>query len=118
MDPAAIAPQDSTGKAAVSAANYAEALNHLPPGVAEKIATAREAAKAAKADLEALKAQGKTPEEIQALIAEKKASALLNLEKALEALNGLPDGAKERVTKAKDVVSKRLDQRKAGAKLP
>jgi DNA polymerase III sliding clamp (beta) subunit (PCNA family) len=93
-------------------------MSHLPAGVAEKIAAAREAAKAAKADVDAMKSQGKTPEEIQAMITEKKAAALLNLQKALDALNGLPDGAKERVTKAKDVVSKRLEERKADAKNP
>lgn len=110
-------PKDSTGKA-TSSAKYAEAMTHLPAGVAEKIAAAREAAKAAKADVDAMKSQGKTPEEIQAMITEKKAAALLNLQKALDALNGLPDGAKERVTKAKDVVSKRLEDRKADAKNP
>jgi hypothetical protein len=65
-----------------------------------------------------MKAQGKTPEEIQAAIAEKKAAALMNLQKALDALNDLPDGAKERTTKAKEVVSKRLEDRKADAKTP
>jgi hypothetical protein len=111
------AAKDSTGKA-ISAAKYAEAMTHLPAGVAEKIAAARDAAKAAKADVDAMKSQGKTPEEIQAMITEKKAAALLNLQKALDALNSLPDGAKERVTKAKDVVSKRLEDRKADAKNP
>jgi hypothetical protein len=111
------APHDSTGKA-ISSAKYAEAMSHLPAGVAEKIAAAREAAKAAKADVDAMKSQGKTPEEIQAMITEKKAAALLNLQKALDALNGLPDGAKERVTKAKEVITKRLDERKADAKTP
>ncbi|HKP94163.1 MAG TPA: hypothetical protein VJ385_00260 [Fibrobacteria bacterium] len=111
------APHDSTGKA-ISAAKYAEAMSHLPAGVAEKIAAARDAAKAAKADVDAMKAQGKTPEEIQAMIAEKRTAALLNLQKALDALNGLPDGAKEHVTKAKEVVSKRLEERKADAKNP
>ncbi|MEO6097832.1 MAG: hypothetical protein ABIW76_20120 [Fibrobacteria bacterium] len=111
------APHDSTGKA-ISATKYADAMSHLPAGVAEKIAAAREAAKAAKADVDAMKSQGKTPEEIQAMITEKKAAALLNLQKALDALDGLPDGAKDRVTKAKDVVTKRLDDRKADAKNP
>jgi hypothetical protein len=111
------APHDSTGKA-ISSAKYADAMSHLPAGVAEKIAAARDAAKAAKADVDAMKSQGKTPEEIEAMITEKKAAALANLQKALDALNGLPDGAKERVTKAKDVVSKRLDDRKADAKNP
>lgn len=110
-------PKDSTGKA-ISAAKYAEAMSHLPAGVAEKIAAARDAAKAAKADVDAMKSQGKTPEEIQAMIAEKRAAALLNLQKALDALNSLPDGAKERVTKAKEVISKRLEERKADAKNP
>lgn len=111
------ASQDSTGKA-TSTAKYAEAMSHLPAGVAEKIAAARDAAKAAKADVDAMKAQGKTPEEIQTMIAEKKAAALMNLQKALDALSGLPDGAKERVTKAQDVISKRLEDRKADAKTP
>lgn len=111
------APKDSTGKA-TSSAKYSEAMARLPEGVAEKIAAARDAAKAAKADVDAMKAQGKTAEEVQAMIAEKKAAALLNLQKALDALNDLPDGAKDRVTKAKDVVSKRLDDRKADAKNP
>ncbi len=108
-------PRDSAGKA-TSATHYADAMKNLPAGVAEKIAAARDAAKAAKADVDAMKSQGKNPEEIQAMITEKKAAALLNLQKALDALNGLPDGAKDRVTKAKDVVSKRLDERKADAK--
>jgi hypothetical protein len=111
------APHDSTGKA-TSAAKYAEAMSHLPAGVAEKIAAARDAAKAAKADVDAMKAQGKTREEIEKMIAERRAAALLNLQKALDALNSLPEGAKERVTKAKEVVSKRLDERKAEAKNP
>ena len=111
------APKDSTGKA-ISSVKYAEAMARLPEGVAEKIAAARDAAKAAKADVDAMKAQGKTPEEVQAMVAEKKAAALLNLQKALDALNDLPDGAKERVTKAKEVISKRLDERKADAKNP
>lgn len=103
---------DSTGKA-ISSAKYAEAMKNLPEGVADKIAAARDAAKAAKADVDAMKASGKTPEEIQAMIAEKRAAALANLQKALDALNGLPDGAKERVGKAKENVSKRLADRKA-----
>ena len=111
------APKDSTGKA-ISSAKYSEAMAKLPEGVAEKIAAARDAAKAAKADVDAMKAQGKTPEEVQAMIAEKKAAALLNLQKAIDALNDLPDGAKERATKAKEVVSKRLEDRKADAKNP
>ena len=90
-------PHDSTGKA-ISSAKYAEAMGHLPAGVAEKIAAAREAAKAAKADVDAMKSQGKTPEEIKAMITEKKAAALLILQKSLDALNGLPDGAMDRVT--------------------
>lgn len=106
------AGKDSTGKA-ISATKYAEAMARLPEGVADKIAAARDAAKAAKADVDAMKAQGKTPEEVQAMIAEKKAAAQLNLQKALDALNDLPDGAKERTTKAKEVVSKRLEERKA-----
>ena len=110
-------PHDSTGKA-TSGAKYADAMSKLPAGVADKIAAARDAAKAAKADVDAMKAQGKTPEEIQAAIAEKKAAALMNLQKALDALNDLPDGAKERATKAKEVVSKRLEERKADAKNP
>ena len=114
-DPAAA--HDSTGKA-TSSAKYAEAMKHLPAGVADKIAAAREAAKAAKADVDAMKASGKTPEEIQAMIAEKKAAAQLNLQKAIDALNDLPDGAKDRTTKAKEVVSKRLEDRKADAKNP
>lgn len=114
VDPAA---HDSTGKA-ISSAKYAEAMKHLPAGVADKIAAAREAAKAAKADVDAMKASGKTPEEIQAMIAEKKAAAQLNLQKAIDALNDLPDGAKDRTTKAKEVVSKRLEDRKADAKNP
>jgi len=114
VDPAA---HDSTGKA-ISSVKYAEAMKHLPAGVADKIAAARDAAKAAKADLEKMKAQGKTPEEIQAAVAEKKAAAMLNLQKAIDALNDLPDGAKERTTKAKEVVSKRLEDRKADAKNP
>ena len=52
------------------------------------------------------------------MIAEKKAAAQLNLQKAIDALNDLPDGAKERTTKAKEVVSKRLEDRKAAAKNP
>jgi hypothetical protein len=114
VDPAA---HDSTGKA-ISATKYADAMKHLPAGVADKIAAARDAAKAAKADLDDMKAKGKTPEEIQAAIAEKKAAAQLNLQKAIDALNDLPDGAMERTTKAKEVVSKRLEDRKADAKNP
>jgi hypothetical protein len=114
VDPAA---HDSTGKA-ISSTKYAEAMKHLPAGVADKIAAARDAAKAAKADVDAMKASGKTPEEIQAAIAEKKAAAQLNLQKAIDALNDLPDGAMERTTKAKEVVSKRLEDRKADAKNP
>lgn len=114
-DPAA--GHDSTGHA-ISATKYADAMKKLPDGVAEKIAAARDAAKSAKADVDAMKADGKTPEEIQAAIAEKKAAAQMNLEKALVALNDLPDGAKERTTKAKEVVSKRLEDRKADAKNP
>jgi hypothetical protein len=91
---------------------------HDSTGKANKIAAARDAAKAAKADLDKMKAEGKTPEEIQAAIADKKAAALLNLQKALDALNDLPDGAKDRTTKAKEVVSKRLEERKADAKNP
>lgn len=104
--------KDSTGKA-ISSAKYAEAMKNLPAGVADKIAAARDAAKAAKADVDAMKAQGKTPEEIQAMIAEKRAAALANLQKALDALNDLPDGAKDRVSKAKEHVSKRIEERKA-----
>lgn len=115
VDPTA--GHDSTGKA-TSGAKYAEAMSHLPAGVADKIAAARDAAKAAKADVDAMKSQGKTPDEIQAMIAEKKAAALANLQKAIDALNDLPDGAKERTTKAKEVVSKRLEDRKADAKTP
>ncbi len=115
--PADPTAHDSTGKA-ISAAKYAEAMKHLPAGVADKIAAARDAAKAAKADVDAMKASGKTPEEIQAMIAEKKAAAQMNLQKALDALNDLPDGAKERTTKAKEVVSKRLEDRRADAKNP
>lgn len=111
------APKDSTGKA-ISATKYSEAMARLPEGVADKIAAARDAAKAAKADVDAMKSQGKTAEEVQAMIAEKKAAALLNLQKAIDALNDLPDGAKERATKAKEVVSKRLEDRKADAKNP
>lgn len=114
-DPAA--GRDSTGKA-TSSAKYADAMKNLPAGVADKIAAARDAAKAAKADVDAMKAQGKTPEEVQAMIAEKKAAAQMNLQKAIDALNDLPDGAKERTTKAKEVVSKRLEDRKADAKNP
>jgi hypothetical protein len=114
VDPSA---HDSTGKA-IASAKFAEALKHMPADVAAKIAAARDAAKAAKADLDDMKAKGKTPEEIQAAIAEKKAAALMNLQKALDALNDLPDGAKERTTKAKEVVSKRLEDRKADAKNP
>jgi len=114
VDPAA---HDSTGKA-ISSVKFAEALKHMPADVAAKIEAAREAAKAAKADLDDMKAKGKTPEEIQAAIAGKKAAAQLNLQKALDALNDLPDGAKERTTKAKEVVSKRLEDRKADAKNP
>ena len=114
VDPAA---HDSTGKA-VSSVKYAEAMKHLPAGVAEKISAAREAAKAAKADVDAMKASGKTPEEIKAMIAEKKAAAQMNLQKAIDALNDLPDGAKDRTTKAKEVVSQRLEDRKADAKNP
>lgn len=111
------APKDSTGKA-ISSTKYSEAMARLPEGVADKIAAARDAAKAAKADVDAMKSQGKTAEEVQAMIAEKKAAALLNLQKAIDALNDLPDGAKERATKAKEVVSKRLEDRKADAKNP
>jgi hypothetical protein len=103
--------RDSTGKA-ISSTHYAEAMARLPEGVAEKIAAARDAAKAAKADVDAMKAQGKTAEEIAAMIAEKRAAALMNLQKALDALNGLPDNAKERVSKAKEVISKRIEERK------
>ena len=113
-DPAA---HDSTGKA-ISGAKYAEAMKNLPAGVADKIAAARSAAKAAKAQVDAMHASGKTPEEIEAMIAEKRIAAQMNLQKALDALNGLPDGAKERTTKAKEVVSKRLGERKADAKTP
>lgn len=115
--PADPAAHDSTGKA-ISSAKYAEAMKHLPAGVADKIAAARDAAKAAKADVDAMQAAGKTPEEIQAMIAEKKAAAQMNLQKAIDALNELPDGAKERTTKAKEVVSKRLEDRRADAKIP
>lgn len=114
-DPAA--GHDSTGKA-TSATKYSDAMKRLPEGVADKIAAARDAAKAAKADVDAMKDAGKTPEEIKAMIAEKKAAALMNLQKAIDALNDLPDGAKERTTKAKEVVSKRLEDRKADAKNP
>ncbi len=109
-DPAA--GRDSTGKT-ISSTKYSEAMARLPEGVAEKIAAARDAAKAAKADVDAMKSQGKTPEEIQAMVAEKRAAALLNLQKALDALNSLPDGAKERVAKAKENISKRIEERKA-----
>lgn len=115
--PAVIPAQDSTGKA-ISSEKYANAMKNLPEGVAEKIAAARDAAKAAKADVDAMKLSGKTPEEVQAMIAEKKTAALANLQKAIDALNGLPDGAKERVTKAKEVTTKRLEDRKADAKNP
>lgn len=87
-------------------------LKALFEGMDAKIAAAREAARAARADIEALKAAGKTPEEIKAMLAEHRAAALLNLQKALDALDGLPDGTKDRVTKAIDVVSKRLEERK------
>ncbi len=106
---------DSMGKA-TSSTKVADAMKNLPAGVADKIAAAKAAAKAAKADIDAMKASGKTPEEIQATITEKKAAAILNLQKAIDALNGLPDVAKEKVTKAKEVVTKRLDERKADAK--
>lgn len=104
--------RDSTGRT-ISSAKYAEAMKNLPEGVADKIAAARDAAKAAKADVDAMKAQGKTPEEVQAMIAEKRAAALANLQKALDALNDLPDGAKERVGKAKEKIAKRIEERKA-----
>lgn len=109
-----IVPHDSVAHAAV-AVHFAEVLKNLPEGVAEKIIAAREAAKAAKADVDAMRAQGKTPAEVEAMINEKKTAALLNLQKALDALNSLPDGAKERVTKAKEVITKRLEERKAEA---
>ncbi len=106
---------DSAAKAMV-AEHFAEVLKNLPEGVAEKIIAARDASKAAKADIDAMKANGKTPAEVEAMINEKRTAALLNLQKALDVLNGLPDGAKERVTKAKEVISKRLEERKADAK--
>lgn len=109
-DPAA--GRDSTGRA-ISSVKYAEAMARLPEGVAEKIAAARDAAKAAKADVDAMKADGKTPEEIEAMINEKRAAAQLNLQKALDVLNSLPDGAKERVSKAKENIAKRIEERKA-----
>ncbi len=104
-------PNDSTGKV-TSTTRYADAMKNLPAGVADKIAAARDAAKSAKADVDAMKSQGKTPEEVQAMITEKRAAASLNLQKALDALSGLPDGAKDRVSKAKDAVTKRLAERK------
>ncbi len=113
--PAAPAPRDSVAKS-TSSTHYSDALKSLPAGVAEKIAAARDAAKAAKADVDAMKAKGKTPADIEAMIAEKKASALLNLQKALDALNDLPDVSKQRVTTAEANISKRLDERKADAK--
>lgn len=115
VDPGA--PHDTTGSA-VSSAKFAEAMAHMPPEVADKVAAAREAAKAAKADIDKLKKQGKTPEEVQAAIAEKKAAAQVKLQNALNALNDLPESAKERTTKAKEVVSKRLEEREADAKNP
>ena len=51
------AGHDSSGKA-TSSAKYADAMARLPEGVADKIAAARDAAKAAKADVDAMKAQG------------------------------------------------------------
>jgi hypothetical protein len=111
------APSDSARKAAFDA-RFAEVMSRLPEGVAEKIAAARNAAKAAKDDVDAMKAQGKTPEEVKAMIAEKKAAALLNLQKALDALNSLPDGAMERVAKAREGISTRLEERKSEATTP
>jgi hypothetical protein len=110
----ASAPRDSASNG-VSAERYADAMAHLPADAAMKIAAAHGAAMA---DLETMKSQGRTPEEVHAIIAERKAAALLNLGKAFTALSGLPEGAKERVTRAKDVVSKHLNNRKAGAKNP
>ncbi len=105
-------PVIDTGRANATT-RVSDAMKNLPAGVADKIAAARDAAKAAKDAVDAMKASGKTPEEILAMITEKKATALLNLQKALDALNSLPDAAKERVTKAKDIVTKRLDERKS-----
>ncbi len=107
--------QDSVGKSK-SASHYADAMKNLPPGVAEKISIARDAAKAAKDNIDAMKAQGKTAAEVQAMITEKRAAALLNLQNVLDALNGLPASVKERVTHAKDVTAKRLQEREAEAK--
>lgn len=105
-------PRDTTG-GLLSPEKFAEILARLPDGLAEKLTAARDAARAAKADLDAMRADGKTPEEIEALIAEKRAAALANLEKALEVLNTLPEGAKERVSKAKENIAKRIEERKA-----
>jgi hypothetical protein len=103
---------DSAAKAELSA-KFAELLANLPDGLADKLAAARDAARAAKADLDAMRAQGKTPEEIKALIEKHRAEALANLEKALEVLNTLPEDAKERVNKAKENIAKRIEERKA-----
>jgi hypothetical protein len=109
LEPASV--KDSVG-AHLSSEKFAEIMKSLPVEVAEKIAAAREAANNAKADLESLKELGKTPEEIKAMIAEKKAAALDNLQKALDALDGLPVEAKERVQKAKENIAKRIEERK------
>ncbi len=90
---------------------FEEALSKMPAEVAVKVQAAREAAKAAKADVEEMVSKGKSKEEIESMIAEKRAAARQNLDKALEDLDKVPEQAKESVAKAREKMAKRLADR-------
>ncbi len=106
-------PVDVEAKKAEALAFFEEALAKMPADVAEKVAAAREKAAAAKDDIASMDSKGKTKEEIEAMIAEKKAAAMGNLQKALDALDAVPEQAKESVAKAREKIESRLQERQS-----
>ena len=91
----------------------AEAINKLPGDIAGKIAAARTAAKAAIAEIEAMKTAGMTRDEIVAMVEEKRAAALMSLQKALDAFGDVPDMVKIRTAQAGDMLAAQLEERKS-----
>ena len=96
-------------------ARFTEVLEKLPEGVKEKVLAAKEAAKEAKKKLDNMEMNGATPEDIQKEVENRRAEARMNLQKAIDALDGVGEKAQARVEKAKNKIQQRLDERKAEA---
>ncbi len=91
-------------------------LDQLPVAVQDRLAEARKEMVEARKQLRDMRAQGKTPEEIRALVEQNRLEATERLEQAIRNMEGVSEQVRAQVEQAKAEVQKRLEEKTAELK--